>query len=211
MNRQATAKNILSVGSSENYRVGLSLYDIPYSNLCQAGCPNLPASGERYGTDPIRMDTPSDNPEGMSAFSNRGPTNDGRIKPDIVAPGGWILSAKSGLASSAPLQDDPGGYYTHKRGTSMATPIMAGSAALVIEHLNKIGAYNCELASNPSSNQCPESALIKAILASGAHDLEGQYATGGDSDGNGAEEKVPNSHEGWGRVCLLYTSDAADE
>ena len=84
----------------------------------------------------------------------------------------------------------------------MATPIMAGSAALVIEHLNKIGAYNCELASNPSSNQCPESALIKAILASGAHDLEGQYATGGDSDGNGAEEKVPNSHEGWGRVDL---------
>ncbi|GIR00472.1 MAG: hypothetical protein CM15mP9_1750 [Methanobacteriota archaeon] len=48
----------------------------------------------------------------------------------------------------------------------------------------------------------PESALIKAILASGAHDLEGQYATGGDSDGNGAEEKVPNSHEGWGRVDL---------
>ena len=204
MNQQATAKNILSVGSSENYRDGLSLYDRTYSSLCNSaasGCPH-PYSNERFSMNPIRTDTLSDDSEGMSAFSNRGPTNDNRIKPDIVAPGGWILSTRSDLAAVSSQQDDPSGFYTHKYGTSMATPITAGSVALIIEHLNNIGDYNCDLANNPSSDQCPESALIKAILASGAHDLEGQYTTGGNSNGNGAEEKAPNNHEGWGRIDL---------
>ena len=202
MNQQATAKNILSVGSSENYRDGLPLYDMTYSSYCNSDPPcDEPFTNERFSMNPIRTDTLSDDPEGMSAYSNRGPTNDGRIKPDIVAPGGWILSTRSDLANTNG-QDDPSGYYTHKFGTSMATPITAGSVALVIEYLNNIGAYNCNLATNPSSDQCPESALIKAILASGAHDLLGQYTTGGDSNGNGAEEKAPNNHEGWGRIDL---------
>jgi len=199
MNQQATAKNILSVGSSENYREGLGIYDQLYSAQC-ASCD--PSGSHRFSMEPIKSDSLSDDPEGMSAYSNRGPTNDGRIKPDIVAPGGWILSTRSDLATTSPSYDDPSGYYTHKFGTSMATPITAGSVALVIEYLNNIGAYNCNLATNPSSDQCPESALIKAMLASGAHDLLGQYTTGGDSNGNGAEEKAPNNHEGWGRIDL---------
>ena len=202
MNRQATAKNILSVGSSENYRVGLSLYNDMYRNTCGGPPCFEPYSAQRWSMEPISSDTLSNDPEGMSAFSNRGPTNDGRIKPDIVAPGGWILSTRSDLADAIATRDDPSGYYTHKFGTSMATPITAGSAALVIEYLNNFDAYNCNLASDPSSDQCPESALIKAILASGAHDLEGQYTTGGDSNGNGAGEKAPNNHEGWGRIDL---------
>ena len=201
MNRQATAKNILSVGASENYRDTLSLHALPYRNFCSVpGCPE-PHSDEKWGTSPISIDSASDNPEGMAAFSNRGPTNDGRIKPDIVAPGTWIISTRSSMASVSATQD-VGDHYTHKFGTSMATPITAGSVALVIEHLNNIGAYDCDLANDPSSNYCPESALIKAILASGAHDLEGQYSTGGDTNGNGAEQKAPNYHEGWGRIDL---------
>ena len=202
MNQQATAKNILAVGSSENERFGLSLYDDMYRNTCSGAPCFQPYSPQRWSMAPISTDTLSDNPEGMSAYSNRGPTNDGRIKPDIEAPGGWILSTRSDLANTIATRDDPTGYYTHKFGTSMATPITAGSAALVIEYLNNIGAYNCNLAIDPSSDQCPESALIKAILASGAHDMVGQYTTGGDLNGNGAEEKAPNNHEGWGRVDL---------
>ena len=201
MNRQATAKNILSVGASENYRDTLSLHALPYRNFCSfAGCPE-PHSDEKWGTSPISLDGASDDPEGMAAFSNRGPTNDGRIKPDIVAPGTWIISTRSSMASVSATQD-VGDYYTHKFGTSMATPITAGSVALVIEHLNNIGAYDCNLANDASSDYCPESALIKAILASGAHDMEGQYSTGGDTNGNGAEQKAPNNHEGWGRIDL---------
>ena len=201
MNRQATAKNILSVGASENYRDTLNLHSTPWRNFCTLdGCPE-PHSDEKWSTSPINLDTASDNPEGMAAFSNRGPTNDGRIKPDIVAPGTWIISTRSSMASVSGISD-VGDYYTHKFGTSMATPITAGAVALVIEHLNNIGAYDCNLANDASSDHCPESALIKAILASGAHDLDGQYTTGGDSNGNGAEQKAPNPHEGWGRINL---------
>ena len=56
-------------------------------------------------------------------------------------------------------------------------------------------------ANSPSSNNCLDSALIKGILSASAHDLEGQYFSGGDGE-NGAVEKSPNPHEGWGRVDL---------
>ena len=133
----------------------------------------------------------------MAGFSNRGPTSDGRIKPDIVAPGTWIHSTKSSLKVH---ELDIGDYYTVKRGTSMATPIVAGSAALVIEHLNAHG-YNCNLAYDSASDYCPDSALVKAILSASAHDMDGQYTSGGDGL-NGAAERAPNNHEGWGRVDL---------
>ncbi|NJK80228.1 MAG: S8 family serine peptidase [Chloroflexaceae bacterium] len=56
----------------------------------------------------------------VSSFSGKGPTEDGRTKPDIMAPGDSILS--TGSAS---------GLYTTLRGTSMASPIVAGSVALL--------------------------------------------------------------------------------
>ena len=188
LNRQASAKNILSIGASENYRNTLPMHAMSYFAVC-GNC-------DWYG-DPIKTDLEADDPEGMAGFSNRGPTSDGRTKPDIVAPGTWIHSTKTSLRD---VWTDLGDYYTVKRGTSMATPITAGSVALVIEHLNAHG-YDCNLADSPTSNNCPDSALVKAILSASAHDLEGQYSSGGDGQ-NGAVEKAPNNHEGWGRIDL---------
>jgi subtilisin family serine protease len=55
----------------------------------------------------------------VASFSSRGPTPDGQVKPDLVAPGVNILSAL------------PHGTYGRFEGTSMATPHVAGVVALM--------------------------------------------------------------------------------
>jgi pimeloyl-ACP methyl ester carboxylesterase len=60
---------------------------------------------------------------GVSAFSSRGPTSDGRAKPDVVAPGERILSCNSRWKSGAKAQ------YRYDSGTSMAAPHVSGLLA----------------------------------------------------------------------------------
>ncbi len=60
----------------------------------------------------------------MSSFSGWGPTDDGRIKPDVVAPG---VSIKSSYSTSNTA-------YSTINGTSMATPAVSGSLLLVQQH-----------------------------------------------------------------------------
>ena len=64
----------------------------------------------------------------MSSFSSWGPTDDGRIKPDVVANGVGLLSANS-TADNA---------YATSSGTSMAAPNTSGSLLLLQEHYNKL-------------------------------------------------------------------------
>jgi hypothetical protein len=88
------------------------------------------------------MPAPGDvGPEYVAAFSSLGPTIDGRLKPDIMAPGEYIFSAKANpLAGTTP----PGycaplsaTYPSVKAimGTSMATPTLAGAAVLLRQWL----------------------------------------------------------------------------
>ena len=56
-------------------------------------------------------------------FSSRGPTADGRIKPDISAPGVFITAAEMGTTNG----------YVEKSGTSMSSPFMAGLAGLILQ------------------------------------------------------------------------------
>ena len=67
----------------------------------------------------------------LSSFSSKGPTRDGRVKPDIIAPGAWVVST---LAESATVQNYlkvPDGKHWALAGTSMAAPHAAGAVALI--------------------------------------------------------------------------------
>ncbi len=81
---------------------------------------------------------------GVSYFSSRGPTGDGRAKPDLVAPGEKITAPSLG------------GGYKQLDGTSMAAPHVSGAAALLI-------ARHAELLGQPER--------VKRILCQSATDL----------------------------------------
>lgn len=66
----------------------------------------------------------------ISSYSNRGPTRDGRVKPDLTAPGeyiGGVLSINSDPASNKKIQD---GKHRVNQGTSFSAPIVSGLIAL---------------------------------------------------------------------------------
>ena len=60
---------------------------------------------------------------GLAIYSSRGYTSDGRVKPDVSTIGSNIMAPDAATSDG----------YTSKSGTSMATPLMAGIAALMVE------------------------------------------------------------------------------
>ncbi|MHB8521985.1 MAG: S8 family serine peptidase [Limisphaerales bacterium] len=122
----------------------------------------------------------ADGPDAMADFSSRGPCEDGRIKPDLVAPGTWIASLQSASATAdnswSPIDD----RYQYEGGTSQAGPHASGAAAVFVQYYRET-----------HGKTTPSPALVKAALINSAVPL-------GDP-GLGA---APNFDEGWGRVDL---------
>ncbi len=66
---------------------------------------------------------------GVSYFSSKGPTGDGRMKPDLVAPGERVVSAGAGALLAKAKAVVPTATYVENSGTSMAAPHVSGAAA----------------------------------------------------------------------------------
>lgn len=180
------AKNVITVGASENLRPSGGAADL---NWFLIGCFFFP---------PIAFDTVSNDPTGMAAFSSRGPTDDGRIKPDLVAPGTNVISNRSHVPGANPLwaAHESNEHYVYSGGTSMATPIAAGMGTLLRQWLNDQGIAN------------PTAALLKALLLNGAANIApGQYDEGATQE---IPTAWPNSVAGWGRADLGFLTDGAE-
>ena len=120
----------------------------------------------------------------VSSYSSEGPTLDGRIKPDLVAPGDGICSARAeeaisvvGSVCGTGSHSNGRSMYMQLSGTSQATAVAGGSASLAREYLREVAGINK-----------PSASLIKATLINGAEDL--------------GTPNIPNANEGWGQIDL---------
>lgn len=186
-----TAKNCLTVGAAESYRTSGGLSGYTWGNAWPSDYPANPVKND-YISRP-------DEPQGMAAFSSRGPCNDGRIKPDIVAPGTDILSARSKATSDTGWGAFSGNTnYIFMGGTSMATPLTSGAAGLVRQWLIQVAGITD-----------PSAALVKALMMNGARNMApGQYGTGATQE---IPDSRPNNVEGWGHVDLYKTLSPSTE
>mmetsp|Transcript_18803 Transcript_18803/g.38949 ORF Transcript_18803/g.38949 Transcript_18803/m.38949 type:complete len:971 (-) Transcript_18803:482-3394(-) len=142
------ASTIVSPGLSKNaIAVGASLNAAPHKNSFQ------------------------NSPDFLADFSSRGPAPDGRIKPDIVAPGMFLLSARAVPHEKQECTETTESGVSFKQGTSMAAPIVAGSAAIVRQYFEEGWWYVGKKDSNRGFN--PRASLVKAVLLNGGSDLKG--------------------------------------
>ncbi|MBA3469319.1 MAG: PKD domain-containing protein [Herpetosiphonaceae bacterium] len=159
-----TAKNVLTVGATENVR------DDGVLDGCNYGGAN--------------------SADDIATFSSRGPTTDGRVKPEIVGPGTHVQGPASqdptfnGSGACGPPSGQGNYYptgqtlYTWSSGTSHSAPAVAGVASLVYEHYGRV--------LNPG--QTPSPAMLKALIINSPRYLSGS-GTGG---------TLPSNNQGWG-------------
>jgi serine protease AprX len=177
----ATAKNALTVGASRSDRCVTRVGTQTWGAAWPSDSVNPPISSQLVSGDP----------QALAAFSSRGPSDDRRIKPDLVAPGTDILSARSSKASSANFWDlDVNPKYAYMGGTSMATPLVSGCAALVRQYYIKGQRYDR-----------PSAALLRATLINGTRWLNG-------ADSIASNPPPANYDQGFGSVDMQATIPA---
>ncbi len=171
-----TAKNVITVGASENVR------PIGGSDGCGV------------------LDSGADNARDIIDFSSRGPTDDGRLKPDVVAPGTHVTGAQpqtgadfNGSGTCNPQFPAGSAVYTLVSGTSQAAPEVSGFAALIRDW------YRREVGGGTA---VPSPAMTKALMVNTAVDQ-----VGGQDGAGGISGNAPTQTQGWGRISLKNVLD----
>lgn len=128
------------------------------------------------------------NPAGSVAnFSSLGPSLDGRVKPDLVAPGVSLCSGRAedasiptGLSCGTGTHSNGNNLYMSLSGSSQATAVAGGSISLIREFIREeVGITT------------PTASLLKAASINGAIDL--------------GTANIPNAQEGWGQISVANT------
>ena len=128
------------------------------------------------------------NPAGSVAnFSSQGPSLDGRVKPDLVAPGISLCSGRGkdasipiGLSCGTGTHSNGENLYMSLSGSSQATAVAGGSISLIREFIREeVGIAT------------PTASLLKAASINGAIDL--------------GTANIPNAQEGWGQISVANT------
>jgi len=164
----ALSKNAIVVGASQSVK----------STIAPPPGDTQPLSDTLYGT------------HALASFSAKGPTPDGRIKPDVVAPGQRITSASHGKTCGTEIRE----------GTSYAAAVATGAAALVGDYFAKSFYPGGSPGSDPAQNTVPSSALIKAMVINSAQSLR----VGDAGNGNYVSllNHWPSGYQGFGRIEL---------
>lgn len=136
----AVLKNGITIGASQNSRESFLFY-AKYAEFWEEG-------RQLFDEEDIHLKSYSEH--NLADFSSRGPTADGRIKPDLICPGQYSLSSKAH------------GWRLLMQGTSMATPECARLVALTIEYLQTV--HNILY---------PTLDLVKGLLINTADSLSG--------------------------------------
>lgn len=178
-----SAKNVITVGASENLRP----VDIP------SQCPNDSAASA------------SDDPQSVAPFSSRGPAAGTRIKPEVIAPGTRITGSRSiypGFAGGGVcIPNFPAGQtmFSASSGTSHSTPAVSGVASLAYWWIqNGGGPFAAGSLDQIGGARAPSPALMKAWLI--AHP---RYLTGVD-----AGDDLPSNRQGYGMPDMTDMFDA---
>lgn len=127
----------------------------------------------------------STNAGSLASFSSCGPTDDGRIKPEITVPGSSIVSANSDNNTASNNCNT-----RTSSGTSMATPGAAGLTALIRQYY--VDGFHPGGSANAADTITPSAALLRATLVNSGTNMSGATA-------------MPSNCQGWGRVTLDST------
>nr|MCU0682684.1 S8 family serine peptidase [Polyangiaceae bacterium] len=184
-NENAASQNDYSAGSQDvdqfmwNHKDFLIFFAAGNSGPGEAsvGSPATAKSGVAVGATRRGPDA-----EQMASFSSCGPTDDGRMKPDVVIPGSNIISANNDQNTASNNCNTKS-----SSGTSMATPAAAGLAALVRQYYTD--GFFPSGAASAADGFVPSAALIKATLVNSAQAMTGVGPT-------------PSDCQGFGRILL---------